>query len=158
MKGFIVICFNKKKKYVKKVAFRGPRGIVAGTGAGTGRQILFPGEWGAEKQPGTSGNGLPGFPVASLPRTWKGNYPQGLGHQELPTSRNGKTSLCNCIWIRVVSPSQFAPTVLALKTWVGLWPWKKSGPKYGPEKKGFKKTGSLLFKKRKGRAASFLFG
>ena len=64
MKGFIVLFFNKKKKNVKKVAFRGPRKIVAGTGAE--RQILFPGEWGAEKQPGTSGNGFPGFPVASL--------------------------------------------------------------------------------------------
>ena len=66
IEGFIVLFFNKKKKNVKKVAFRGPRGIVARTGAGTGRQILFPGEWGAEKRPGTSGNGLPGFPMASL--------------------------------------------------------------------------------------------
>jgi hypothetical protein len=65
MKGFIVLFFNKKKKNVKKVAFRGPRGIVAGTGAGTGRQILFPGDRGAEKRPGTSGNG---FPVTSLIR------------------------------------------------------------------------------------------
>ena len=32
------------------------------------------------------------------------------------------------------SPSQSAPTILVLKTWIGLWPWKKSGPKYGPEK------------------------
>ena len=53
-------------KNVKKVASRGPRGIVAGSGAWTGRQILLPGEWGAEKRPGTSGNGFPGFPVASL--------------------------------------------------------------------------------------------
>ena len=53
--------FQQKEKNVKKVAFRGPRRIVAGTG--TGRQILFPGEWGAEKRPGASGNG---FPVASL--------------------------------------------------------------------------------------------
>ena len=60
------IIFKQKEKNVKKVAFRGPRGIVAGTGAGTGRQIIFPGEWGAEKRPGTSGNGFPGFPVASL--------------------------------------------------------------------------------------------
>ena len=37
MKGFIVLFFNKK------FAFLGPRGIVAG------RQILFPGEWGAEQ-------------------------------------------------------------------------------------------------------------
>ena len=27
-----------------------------------GRQILFPREWGAEKRPGTSGNGFPGSP------------------------------------------------------------------------------------------------
>ena len=29
------------------------------------------------------------------------------------------------------STSQSAPTILVLKTWVGLWPWKKSVPKYG---------------------------
>jgi hypothetical protein len=39
---------------------------VAGTGAGKGRQIIFPGDRVGEKRPGTSGNGLPGFPVASL--------------------------------------------------------------------------------------------
>ena len=27
------------------------------------------------------------------------------------------------------SPSQSAPTILVLKTWVGLWPWKKQGEK-----------------------------
>ena len=36
----------------------------------------------------------------------------------------------NCSYL----PSQSAPTILVLKTWVGLWPWKKSGQKYGPEK------------------------
>jgi hypothetical protein len=65
MKGFIGLFFNKKKKMSRKLLFRGPRGIVAGTGAGTGRQILFPGEWGAKNRPGTSGNG---FPVAPLCR------------------------------------------------------------------------------------------
>ncbi len=63
MKVFIVMFLNEKKKYVNRVVFGGPRGIVAGPGAGPGRQILFPGEWGAEKRPGTSENG---FPVASL--------------------------------------------------------------------------------------------
>ena len=66
MNGFIVSFFKKKKKNVMKVAFRGPPGIVAGMGAGTWRQILFLGEWGAENLPGTSGNGFPEFPVASL--------------------------------------------------------------------------------------------
>ena len=72
MKGFILLFFNKKKKNVKKVAFRGPREIVAGTG----RQILFPGDRGAEKRPGTSGNGFPGFPVTSLPRTARTSGPK----------------------------------------------------------------------------------
>ena len=59
---------------------------------------------------------------------------------------------------RVVQlPSQSAPTILVLKTWVGLWPWIKSGPKHGPVKSKVKKTGSLLFKKRRGQTASFLF-
>ena len=53
------------------------------------------------------------------------------------------------------SPSQSAPTILVLKTWVGLWPWKKSGPKYGPEKSRLQKTGSLLFKKRRGSLSLF---
>ena len=39
---------------------------MAGTGAGKGRQIIFPGDRVGEKRPGTSGNGFPGFPVASL--------------------------------------------------------------------------------------------
>ena len=33
---------TKRKKNVKKVTSLGSQGIVAGTGAGTGRQILFP--------------------------------------------------------------------------------------------------------------------
>ena len=33
---------------------------------------------------------------------------------------------------------------------------KKSGPKYGPEKSREQETGSLLFKKRRGQAASSL--
>ena len=57
MKGFIVLFFNKKKKKCQ-VAFPGPRGIVAGIG----RQILFPGEWGAEKGRGPRGTGSPGSP------------------------------------------------------------------------------------------------
>ena len=40
---------------------------MAGTGAGKGRRIIFPGDRVGEKRPGTSGNGFPGFPVASLP-------------------------------------------------------------------------------------------
>ena len=55
------------------------------------------------------------------------------------------------------SPSQSVPTILVLKTWVGLWPSKKSCPKYGPEKSKVKKTGSLWFKNRRGQAASSLF-
>ena len=47
---------------------------------------------------------------------------------------------CFCQW-----PSQFAPIILVLKIWVGLWPWKKPGPKYGPEKSRLQKTGSLFF-------------
>ena len=54
------------------------------------------------------------------------------------------------------SPSQSVLTILVLKTWISLWPWKKS-PKYGLQKAGWKKTGSLLFKKRRGQAASSLF-
>ena len=51
-----------------------------------------------------------------------------------------------------MTPSQSAPIILVLKTWVGLWPCKKrkKGPKYGLQKAGCKKTGSLLFKKRRG--------
>ena len=64
------IIFQKK---VKKVAFRGPPGIVSGTGAGKGRQIIFLGDRVGEKRPGTSGNGFPGFPVASLAMTIKHN-------------------------------------------------------------------------------------
>ena len=30
------------------------------------------------------------------------------------------------IWTQL--PSQSAPTILVLESWVGLWPWKKSGP------------------------------
>jgi hypothetical protein len=59
MKGFIVLFFNKKKKNVKKVVFRGPRGIVEGTGAGTRRNILFPREWGTENGRGPRGTGSP---------------------------------------------------------------------------------------------------
>ena len=44
-----------------------------------------------------------------------------------------------------LSPSQSARTIIIiLKTWVGLWPWKK-GPKYGLQKARCKKAGSLLF-------------
>ena len=52
-------------------------------------------------------------------------------------------------------PSQSSPTILVLKTWVGLDPEKKSGPKYGPEKSKVKKTLSLLFKKRRGKAVFY---
>ena len=39
------------------------------------------------------------------------------------------------------SPSQSAPTILALKNWVGGGPEKKLGPKYGVQKAGCKKQG-----------------
>ena len=48
-------------------------------------------------------------------------------------------------------PSQSAPTILVFKRWVGLWPWKKSGPTYGPEKSRVQKIGSLLKKREKPR-------
>ena len=57
---------TKNKKTVKKVPFRGPRGMMTGTGAGAEGLILFPWESGGEKWPGTLGNGFLGFPVASL--------------------------------------------------------------------------------------------
>ena len=50
------------------------------------------------------------------------------------------------------SPSQPVPTILVLKTWVGLWPCKKK-----VQNMGCKNTGSLLFKKRRGQAASWIF-
>ena len=80
IEGFIVLFFKKKKKMSRKLLYGEPQGIVAGTGAGTGRQILFPGEWGAEKWPGTSGNGFPGFPVASLLPTSVRSY--GTAYRE----------------------------------------------------------------------------
>ena len=45
------------------------------------------------------------------------------------------------------SLSQSAPTILVLKTWVGLWPWKKLGPKYGVKKVGCKKQGHYYSKR-----------
>ena len=44
----------------------GTLGNDEGDQAGTEGSILFPGESGSEKRPGTSGNGFLGFPVASL--------------------------------------------------------------------------------------------
>ena len=49
--------------------------------------------------------------------------------------------------------SQFAPTILVLKTLVGLWPWKKKQVQNMGCKKQGAKTGSLLLKRRRGQAA-----
>ena len=46
-------------------------------------------------------------------------------------------------------PSQSVPTILVLKTWIGLWPWKKIRSKIWDAKSRVQKT--LLFKKRKGQ-------
>ena len=70
---------------------------------------------------------------------WKGYNPLVISLFEITDAQ----SICT------QSPNQSASTILVLKTWVGLWPWKKSGPKYGPEKIRLQKTGSLLFKKRR---------
>ena len=48
------------------------------------------------------------------------------------------------------SPSQSVLTILVLKTWVGLWPWKKSGQKYGMQKAGCKKQGHYYSKREEG--------
>ena len=53
-------------------------------------------------------------------------------------------------------PSQAVPTILVLKTWVGLWPCKKRS-KIWVAKSRVQKTRPLLFKKRRGQAASSLF-
>ena len=70
---FIESFFNKKKKMVKKVAFRGPRGIGE-------RQILITGEWGGEKRVPRVPHGIPIY-TKQLPGKlfgqsdiWK-NYP-----------------------------------------------------------------------------------
>ena len=47
--------------------------------------------------------------------------------------------------IRTYTPSQSAPSILVLTTWVSLWPWKKSGPKYEPENIRFQITMNLFF-------------
>ena len=49
-----------------------------------------------------------------------------------------------------------SPNFLLLKTWSVCDPVKK-GPKYGLQKAGCKKTGKLLFKKRRGQANFSLF-
>ena len=53
-------------------------------------------------------------------------------------------------FIATHSPSQSAPTILVLKTWVVLWPWKKIRSKIWSAKSRVQKTRSLLFKKRRG--------
>ena len=75
--------------------------------------------------------------------------------------------ICNCMWPGTTfyvnlnklsqSPSQSAPTILVLKTWVGLCPEKNQVQNMDLKKAGCKKTGSLLFKKRRGQAASSPF-
>ena len=46
-----------------------------------------------------------------------------------------------------VSPIQSAPTKFVLKTWFGLWPWKKLGRKYALQKSGCKKRGQFYSKR-----------
>ena len=54
------------------------------------------------------------------------------------------------IYISNYRPSQSVLTILVLKTWVILWPWKKKlGPKYGVQKAGSKKQGHC-YSKREG--------
>ena len=50
------------------------------------------------------------------------------------STRHTKTNILGRIKVLLMkscalSPSQSVPTILVLKTWVGLWPWHKSGPK-----------------------------
>ena len=56
----------------------------------------------------------------------------------------------------IQSPSQSVPTILVLKNRVGLWTWKKPGPKYGVQKAGCKKQGQCYSKREKARL-SLLF-
>ena len=56
--------------------------------------------------------------------------------------------------LKLYLPSQSSPTILVSKMWVGLWPWKKSGLKYGMQKAGCKKQGHS---KREQARLSLLF-
>ena len=63
------------------------------------------------------------------------------------------------IYISNYRPSQSVLTILVLKTWVILWPWKKHWvqnmecKKQGPKNR-VQKTGSLLLKRRRRQAFS----
>ena len=74
--------------------------------------------------------------------------------------RSNKFNLCNwkkgTVYILGQSPSQSVPTILVLKNRVGLWTWKKPGPKYGVQKAGCKKQGQCYSKREKARL-SLLF-
>ena len=63
---FFVNFFKKGKKIVKIVTSRGNSGNSGGDGGGDGLLNSNQRERGGKKRPGTSGNGVLGFPVASL--------------------------------------------------------------------------------------------
>ena len=66
--------------------------------------------------------------------------------------------LSMCSWTRdTQSPSQSVPLILVMKSGVGCWPWKKIRSKIWGVKSRVQKTGSLLFKKRRGQAATSPF-
>ena len=57
----------------------------------------------------------------------------------------------------ILSPSQPAPTILVLKTWVDLWPWKKNQVQNMDLKKaGCKKQGHCYSKRKEAIAPCFL--
>ena len=47
------------------------------------------------------------------------------------------------------SPSQSAPTILVLKTWVGLWPWKKLVQNMGSKNQGAKNRVIVIQKEKR---------
>ena len=67
----------------------------------------------------------------------------------------GKLSLNHKVVRRgILTPSQPAPTILVLKNWVSLRPWKKWDPKYWVPK--IRSWLFLKIKRRRGSLASFL--
>ena len=79
------------------------------------------------------------------------DHKMGKWHNMKVSLLTGNYSKLSCT---AVSPSQSAPTILVLKTWVGLWPCKKRS-KIWVAKSRVQKTGSLLFKNRRGCLFSF---